>query len=154
MSEKGSVNVFSLRARMPLQVSQEGGRKGAKISSIGQRLQVNFFINCPQCYLWHLLLIFTWLLPRKIVVEVKVYRLNVCTASTNILDYQTFTCEISISQIDGFDRWYFWLVSIVGLQFISVNQPSDVTSGWQPAHHGTEAIQALHCSRRWHRCWY
>lgn len=43
MSEKGCVNVFSLRARMPLQVSQEGGRKGAKISSIGQRLLVNFF---------------------------------------------------------------------------------------------------------------
>lgn len=59
-----------------------------------------------------------------------------------------FTCEISISQVHGFDRWCIRLLTIVCLQLISVNEPSDVTSGWQPAHLGTEAIQALHCGRR------
>lgn len=60
------------------------------------------------------------------------------------------TCEISISQVHGLDGGDFWMVSVEGLQLISVNQSSDVTSGRHPAHLGTEAIQALDCGMQWY----
>lgn len=81
--------------------------------------------------------------PEQNLSQLKVY--------VQFMSYQTFTCEISISQVHGFDRWYIWLVSIVGHQLISVNQASDVTSGRRPAHLGTEAVQALHWGGRWYR---
>lgn len=44
------------------------------------------------------------------------------------IKYHVCTCELFM-RVQGFDRRQGWVISVIGLQLVSVNQSSDVIDG-------------------------